>query len=65
MANPKFKPGQIVEFVHPTRAVPAGSYEVIRPMPSETEDIGYRVRSLNEVHERFAWEHELRRVHES
>jgi hypothetical protein len=59
MSGPKFKPGQIVEFVH-ARMSPRGSYEIVRVEPSETGELRYRVRSLHEPHERVAWEHELR-----
>jgi hypothetical protein len=60
MALPKFKPGQLVEFAHPSLAIPPGIYEIVRIMPPETSEIGYRVRLAHEPHQRFAWEHELR-----
>lgn len=62
MSDPKFKPGQVVEFVRPDRMAPAGAYEIIRLMPSEAVGRRYRVRSLAETQERIAWEHELRAV---
>ena len=60
--SPKFKPGQIVELVRGDRLAPRGAYEVIRTMPSETGEPRYRVRSIQEPHERVVWEHELRAV---
>jgi hypothetical protein len=62
MADPKFRPGQMVEFVQSNRMWPQGPYEVVRIMPSETEEPKYRIRSLQEMHERVAWEHELRGI---
>jgi hypothetical protein len=62
MSGPKFRPGQVVEFLHGDRVAPRGTYEIVRLMPSETGEPQYRVRSLHEAHERIAWEHELRLV---
>jgi hypothetical protein len=62
MSGPKFKPGQIVEFIQPNRLAPRGEYEIVRSMPSDVGDSRYRIRSLQEKHERVAWEHELRAV---
>jgi hypothetical protein len=62
MSGPKFRPGQVVEFLHGDRVAPRGTYEIVRLMPSETGEPQYRVRSLHEAHERIAWEHELRAV---
>ena len=56
----KFKPGQIVEFVRRSFARPDGPYEVVRQLPSETDEPRYRLRSIHEPHERMAVEHELR-----
>jgi len=63
MADPKFRPGQMVEFVQANRLWAQGPYEVVRLMPSETGEPRYRIRSLQEMHERVAWEHELRGIH--
>jgi hypothetical protein len=62
MSGPKFKPGQIVEFIQAHRMAPRGEYEVVRSMPSDVGEPRYRIRSLQETHERVAWEHELRAV---
>ena len=62
MSDPKFKPGQTVEFIHANRMTPSGTYEIVRSIPSETSEPRYRVRSLHEQHERIVWEHELRAI---
>jgi hypothetical protein len=62
MSGPKFRPGQIVEFIRAHHMAPRGEYEVLRSMPSDVGEARYRIRSLHETHERVAWEHELRAV---
>ena len=62
MAAAKFRPGQIVEFTSRSHTRSAGHYEILRQVPSETGEIRYRVRSLEEPHERVASEHELQAV---
>jgi hypothetical protein len=62
MSGPKFKLGQIVEFIRADHMAARGEYEVVRSMPSDMGEARYRIRSLHETHERVAWEHELRAV---
>lgn len=44
MSDPKFKPGQVVEFVRLDRTAPSGAYAIVRLMPSEAIGRRYRVR---------------------
>ena len=60
MAKPKFKSSDIVELVHGHGTAPRGTYEIVRLIPSEGGEPRYRIRSLQETHERVALEHELR-----
>ena len=56
----KFTLGQVVEFAHQSHARTLGPYEVVRQVPSETDEPRYRLRSIDEPYERMAFEHELR-----
>jgi|tagenome__1003787_1003787.scaffolds.fasta_scaffold20868410_2 hypothetical protein len=60
MSEPKFRSGQLVEFARHAPNAPAGPYEVVRLLPSDTAEPRYRIRSRNETHERVVAEHELR-----
>jgi hypothetical protein len=59
----KFHVGQLVQLI-PTisRRVPGGSYEIIRKLPESHGEFEYRIKSMNEAHERVARESELQSV---
>lgn len=58
---PKFKVGQMVDFVPSSRAVPASarSYKIVRVLPNEGGEQLYRIKTVAEVFERIARESEL------
>jgi hypothetical protein len=56
----KFHVGEIVHlspFI--SRNVPGGSYEVVKQLPERNGEFQYRIKSVNEPHERVAGESEL------
>ena len=61
MPDQKFQVGEIVH-VLPSRIVPGGSYEVIKQLPEINGEFQYRIKSMNEPHERVVRESELRAV---
>ncbi len=62
MTSHKFKIGQIVT-IRPSlsRNVPGGVYEVTKQLPHNGHEFEYRIKSVNEPHERVARESELTR----
>jgi hypothetical protein len=54
----KFQVGEIVH-LSPGRNVPGGSYEVIKQLPENGGEFQYRIKSMNEPHERVVRENEL------
>jgi hypothetical protein len=56
----KFKIGQFVNYLG--RQSASGVYQVTQLLPPEGEAFQYRVKNVNEPHERVAKEHELRRA---
>jgi hypothetical protein len=54
----RFKIGQLVSYLGRERV--AGFYTVLQLLPSEDEVPQYRIKSVNEPHERVVKEHELR-----
>jgi hypothetical protein len=56
----KFQVGEIVH-VSPSRNVPGGSYEIIKQLPERGGEFEYRIKSMNEPHQRVARESELRK----
>jgi hypothetical protein len=54
----KFKIGQLVNYLGRDRA--PGVYQVTQLLPTEGEVFQYRIKNINEPHERVAKEHELR-----
>jgi hypothetical protein len=56
----KFKIGQLVNYLGRDRA--PGAYQVTHFLPPEDKVFQYRIRNINEPHERAAKESELRRV---
>jgi hypothetical protein len=62
MASHKFKIGEIVT-IRPalSRNVPGGLYEVTKQLPHNGREFEYRIKGVNEPHERVAGESELTR----
>jgi hypothetical protein len=61
MPTHKFRIGQLVQLAPAiSRNVPGGSYEVTRQLPESSGEFEYRIKSVNEPHERV--ESELRGV---
>jgi hypothetical protein len=56
----KYKIGQLVNYLGRDRA--PGVYQVTQLLPPEGEVFQYRIRNVNEPHERVAKENELRRA---
>jgi hypothetical protein len=54
----KFKVGQLVNYL--TRGGSLGVYQVTELLPPEGGVFQYRIKNVNEPHERMAKEHELR-----
>ena len=60
MPNPKFKVGQTVELSPAiARNIPGGIYEIIEQLPERNGEFEYRIKSINEPHERVMREIEL------
>ncbi len=63
MPTHKFRIGQLVQLAPASsRNVPGGSYEVTKRLPESSGEFEYRIKSVNEPHERVVRESELRRV---
>ena len=60
MSRHKFKVGQLVNFI--SRDGASGAYQVTQLLPPEGEVFQYRIKNVNEPHERIANESELRSV---
>jgi hypothetical protein len=62
MAPHRFSIGQAVEFVHHRfdGNVPRGTYTVVRQLPGPPNDREYRVKHLQDGHERIVLESQLR-----
>ena len=60
MGSHKFKVGEVVA-IRPafSRNVPGGVYEVTKQLPHNGREFEYRIKSVNEPHERLALESEL------
>ncbi len=58
MSGHKCKIGQLVNYLGRERA--SGVYQVIQLLPPEGEVLQYRIKNVNEPHERVAKESELR-----
>lgn len=60
MKNHKYSIGQTVSLVQwPLASAAPGPYEVVRLLPSERKEFGYRIKSRLELHERIACESQL------
>jgi hypothetical protein len=60
MSGHRFKIGQAVAYLGREKA--AGPYKVTQLMPSEGGDFQYRIRNLNEPHDRVVKESDLDRA---
>ena len=60
----KYHVGEMVYYTSPTfgRAASAGSYTVVKLLPSESDDYQYRIKSSNEAFERVAKESQLEKM---
>ena len=58
MSGHKYKIGQLVNYL--SRDATSGVYQVTQLLPPEGEVFQYRIKNVNEPHERVAKEHELR-----
>jgi uncharacterized protein YjbK len=64
MLSHKFRIGQLVQLAPAIRRnVPSGSYEVTKKLPESRGEFEYRIKSMNEPHERVARESELQGVY--
>jgi hypothetical protein len=63
MSTHKFHIGQVVQLIPSiSRNVPGGSYEITKKLPERDGESEYRIKSMNEPHERVARESELQGV---
>ena len=62
MSPHRFTIGQTVEFIHQRfdGNVPRGTYTVVRQLPGPPNDREYRVKHLQDGHERIVLESQLR-----
>jgi hypothetical protein len=59
MSPHKFSTGQVVEARKGLWAAPPGAYEIIRCLPPSGTENQYRVKSVNDGHERIVRESDL------
>ena len=63
MPSHKFQVGDIVSLRRAvSRNVPGSAYEVTKQLPHNGREFEYRIKSVNEEHERVAGESELTRL---
>ena len=63
MPSHKFQVGEIVSLRRAvSRNVPGGAYEVTKRLPHNGREFEYRIKSVNEEHERVAGESELTKL---
>jgi len=63
MPSHKFRIGQLVQLVPAiSRNVSGGTYEVTKKLPENHGEFEYRIKSMNEPHERVVRESELQGV---
>ena len=60
MSGHKFKIGQLVNYHGRERA--PGVYQITQLLPPEGDEFQYRIKNINEPHQRVAKESELRRT---
>lgn len=61
MAQHKYKRGDIVIIVGTSGNRARGAYEITQLLPLEAAEPSYRIKSVNEPHERVVREHEIQR----
>ena len=60
MPNHKFKVGQTIELSPAiARNMPGGMYEITKELPERNGELEYRIKNINEPHERVVREIEL------
>ena len=60
MPTYRFRVGQMVQLEPAaSRNIPGGSYTITRQLPEGAGEFEYRIKSMNEPHERVARESEL------
>ena len=60
MPDHKFRIGQLVQLLPPiSRNASGGVYVVTKPLPKRAGEYEYRIKSINEPHERVVRESEL------
>jgi hypothetical protein len=63
MLSHKYRIGQLVELTPAvSRNIPGGTFEITKQLPENHGEYEYRIKSMNELHERVARESELRGV---
>jgi hypothetical protein len=63
MSTHKFRLGQVVQLAPAiSRNVHGGSYEITKQLPESGGEFEYRIKSVNEPHERVARESKLQGV---
>jgi len=63
MPTHKFRIGQLVQVTPAiSRNIPGGTYEIVKQLPESHGEFEYRVKSINEPHERIVRESALRDV---
>ena len=63
MASHKFTVGQRVVYHSPRKSIGPSIFTVLRRLPTEGNDITYRIKSAEEGSERVASENELTSLH--
>ena len=58
MSGHKYKTGQLVDYLDRERA--SGVYQITQLLPRQGEAFQYRIKNVNEPHERVGKENELR-----
>jgi hypothetical protein len=58
----KFKVGQTVRYRAQFGHATAADYKIMQRLPTEDDELRYRIKSANEPHERVAKESQLRRA---
>ena len=62
MSDHKFKIGQTVRYAAPFSHSAAADYKITLLLPTEDNELQYRIKSANEPHERVAKESQLQRA---
>jgi hypothetical protein len=63
MPSHKYRIGQVVQLIPSiSRNVPGGSFEITKQLPESGGEFEYRIKSMNEQHERVVRESKLQGV---